>query len=847
MSEGPYQRSFQDILERVSQPARLIGGESGAGPGFSGTPGRLRVVLGFPDTYEIGISNQALQILYHLAAQIADVEVERAYLPWVDVLDEMRAACIPLLTLETWSPVAQADVLALTLQHEFNYTNVLEMLDVAGVPLRAKDRTHGPLVVGGGPATANFAPVAPFFDALVVGDGEDVFPEILHLLTAAKREGSDRDRVRGLLAGIEGVYVPGVSTTVVRRVTAHLEGAPYPSSCLVPLTSGVHDRAWVEIMRGCSRGCRFCQAGMWYRPVRERSADEVLQMAAVQLEATGHQELALASLSTTDYSALREVLGRLVIDHPQVRVSLPSLRVDSAAVRLAHLASPTGPSLTLAPEAGSGRMRDIINKNVTEDDILAAADEVFRSGHTTLKLYFIIGLPLETNDDVLAIADLCLRIRERGRAALGSAASRLQLNISVNNFVPKPFTPFQWTGMADRATLRARQELLRARLRRPGIRVALHDVDKSFLEAVLARGGPETADVVEAAWQGGARFDSWTEQFSRKAWNGALDAAGLTAERVATTAIAAEASLPWDLVQGCVEKPFLWEEWERAERGETTPDCRWDACTDCGACRPGVAVELAAVRPEVAGEAGGEAGARVQPGRHARAGGHAQPGVEAQVSSAQRYLLTFSATGRVRFVGHLDKAEIFRRAVRRAGGRLALSAGLRPKPLLSLALPLPVGMEGERELCEFTLAHAAPADFLERLDGALPAGLHLVSGEPYEGRAAAARVVAGQYEVEVEDAGGAGALAEAVARFSSASSLTVEDRREEKVRMIDVKAYVAEIEVEPLGNIRYNLRFRVAMTPHGSVRPRLVVKALTGLGAPGLTIVASRRTRIELG
>ena len=357
------------------------------------------MVLGFPDTYEIGISNQAIQILYHLARQTEGVAVERTYLPWVDVIAEMRREGVPLLTLETWSPVAEADLLGLTLQHEFNYTNLLEMLDLAGIPLRAAERTEQhPLVLAGGPACADFLPLSRFLDAVAVGDGEELFPEILRVAGRgqATRRGREPKRSAGS-ALIDGVFVPGVSASVDRaECVPRLEGAPYPGSCLVPLTAGVHDRAWVEIMRGCTRGCRFCQAGMWYRPVRERSPAEVLAMAAAQLrdQRPPRAGLGLAlhhRLLVPRSSCWRETARA----HPEVRVSLPSLRVDSAAVRLAHLASPTGPSLTLAPEAGSQRMRDVINKNVTEADVLAAAEEAFRAGRTTLKLYFMIGLPLE--------------------------------------------------------------------------------------------------------------------------------------------------------------------------------------------------------------------------------------------------------------------------------------------------------------------------------------------------------------------------------------------------------------------------------------------------------------------
>jgi hypothetical protein len=479
-----FDSAFEDILTGIRQPARLIGQESGAGSGFSGDPTELRVVLGFPDTYEIAIANQAVQILYHLARHLEGVGVERAYLPWVDAIRAMREAHIPLLSLETWTPVAQAHLLGVTLQHEFHYTNLLEMLDLAGIPVLSSERSEEqPLVLVGGPACANFAPVARFVDAVAVGDGEDLFPEVVTEIGRARREGAPRDEVKKRLARIEGIFVPGLSRRVRRRVLPRLEGAPYPASCLVPLVAGVHDRAWVEVMRGCTRGCRFCQAGMWYRPVRERSAREVLALATDQLMATGHQELAFASLSTTDYSCLREVAAGVAAAHPEVRLSLPSLRVDTASVRLAWLASPSGASLTLAPEAGSQRMRDIINKNVTDGDVLAATEEAFRSGRTTLKLYFMIGLPFEADEDVVAIADLCLRIRDAGRRMLGARAGRLQLNVSVNAF-PNRLRRFRWAAMADRRTCCRRTVTASAQA---GIQQPYVGSAKSYLGGARAR------------------------------------------------------------------------------------------------------------------------------------------------------------------------------------------------------------------------------------------------------------------------------------------------------------------------------------------------------------------------
>ncbi|HEY5530313.1 MAG TPA: TIGR03960 family B12-binding radical SAM protein, partial [Thermoleophilia bacterium] len=697
MSDPAIQNRFRRILGRVQQPARLVGQETGSGPGFSGRPDETRLVLGFPDTYEIGISNQAIQVLYHVARGVPGVGVERTYLPWVDVIAEMRKDSVPLLTLETWSAVSSSHLLAFTLQHEFNYTNLLEMLDLVGIPLLAAERAESePLVIAGGPATANFFPMAPFLDAVAVGEGEAMLVDILDCVGEGRRQGTGRGELKTSLSRISGVFVPGVSETVRKRSLPRLEGAPYPSAPLVPLTAGVHDRAWVEVMRGCTRGCRFCQAGMWYRPVRERRPESVLALAGEVMAATGHQELAFGSLSTTDYSAIGELLDRTAQTYPEVKVSLPSLRVDSAAVRLARLVSPTGPSVTLAPEAGSQRMRDVINKNVTEEDILGAAEEAFRTGRTTLKLYFMIGLPTETHEDIVAIADLVARLRDLGRRCLGSRSSRLRLNVSINNFVPKPFTPFQWSGMPARDVLQQRQALLRSRLRLPGVRVALHDIGKSYLEGALARGGEEMARVILSAWERGARFDSWTEQFKAQAWDGALTDAGITAEDLACKEYAHDDLLPWDRIRGVVGAEFLWSERLRALRGETTSDCRREGCQSCGACPAAPGNDLA--------EASAPPASSSAPVLRVPKGSTG----EGPRGLGPRYLITFSVSDRACFIGHLDKTEIFRRAVRRAGGRLALSEGMRPKAILTLVLPLAVGVCGRGEMCEFELAEEPP-------------------------------------------------------------------------------------------------------------------------------------------
>jgi radical SAM-linked protein len=619
---------------------------------------------------------------------------------------------------------------------------------------------------------------------------------------------------------------------------------------MVPVVAGVHDRAWVEVMRGCTRGCRFCQAGMWYRPVRERPPAEVLAMSAAQLAATGHQELVFASLSTTDYSGLQELLSTMARSHAEVNLSLPSLRVDSASVRLAWLASPSGSSLTLAPEAGSQRMRNIINKNVTEEDIMTAVEEALRMGRTTLKLYFMIGLPWETADDVVAIADLCLRIRDAGRRALGARAGRLQLNVSVNTFVPKPFTPFQWAAMPDRETVLHRQGLLRSRLRRPGIRLALSDPAKSYLEAALTRGGEEMGSVIEGAWKRGARFDCWTEQFNAEAWGEAFSEAKTTAEALATIPATEEQPFPWDVVEGAPDRSFLWAEWERACRAEPSGDCRWDGCQLCGACEtpPGNELAQAAAMPAPLGGPADETGGGDAVGR----GPAAEPGLP------RRYVVHFSVTGRGRFLGHLDRVEAFRRAVRRAGGRLSLSGGIRPKPVLSLTLPLGVGVEGLDELCEFELAEEPDDGFAERLAAALPGHMRLASLRPYEGPGRlAARVRGASYRIQFAMAAAAGgsddaparqeadALQAGMLRFAQAREWVVEDEKEGRVRRVDVKAYVGAIHLSANDAGEHFLEYMAAVTPAGTARPALVLRALEMASGLALKPVAIVRTGIH--
>ena len=593
--ENRLQHDLTDLLARVARPGRYVGGEFHARRKPGATP---RIVLSYPDVYEIGIANSGLQILYAGLNDATPAAAERAYCPWPDMATLMRARGVPLWSLESGAPVHEAALWGFTLQHELTYTNILEMLDLAGVPLHVAERGEAdPIVLGGGPGTANPLPLAPFFDAFFVGEAEGRLAEIVAALEAPTRA-----QRLGRLGAVPGVWLPHASGgravatgksgatmagngRVERQVFMGFAHTSPVTEPLVPLIEGVHDRAVIEVMRGCTAGCRFCQAGMWYRPVRERPVAMVVEAAARALRSTGCDEVSLISLSSCDYGGVREAVAGIRERFPHVRVSLPSLRVDSAAVVLARLGDEQRGSVTLAPEAGTQPLRDAINKRVDEQDFAAAVRGVFRAGYSGLKLYFMVGLPGETDDDVAAIAALASSALDNARAA---APGRARVSIAVSSFVPKAHTPFERAGFAGEELIRRRQGLLRERLPRQ-IRVRFHDVGTSLVEATMAMGGREVGELIEAAWRGGARFDGWSESFDAGIWRRAAAEVGI---ELGGPAWSSTEALPWRDVDPLVDDGFLRDEGARAVRAETTADCRDGSCTSCGVCGGEIEMEL---------------------------------------------------------------------------------------------------------------------------------------------------------------------------------------------------------------------------------------------------------------
>jgi len=602
---------LEPLLASVERPARYIDHEFGA----QHKSADYRVALIYPDTYEIGQANQAIAILYDRLNAIEGVAAERAFVPWTDMAGAMRETGVPLFTLESCVPVAECDLLGITLPYELTYTNVLEAIDLTGLALRSVDRAEGdPLVVGGGPCVYNPEPVADFFDAILIGEGEDAVADIVETHRAAKAEGLSRADLLERLAAVPGVYVPSLynaataeapahprdgvrAPAVVRkRVLADLSGHRTPECPIVPFMDVIHDRASVEVLRGCSRGCRFCQAGMVYRPVRERTADEIVRDAVAQLRCSGHEDVSLTSLSTTDHSRIEEVLRRLggAVAGTGVAISLPSLRVDSFGVEMARLSSQGGKKggLTFAPEAGTQRLRDVINKGVTEADLIDTVRAAFGAGWRRVKLYFMIGLPTETDEDIRGIGSLVYKVLDTAREATPPAQrGGLRISVSVTVFVPKAVTPFQWEGQLPLEEVRRRQGVLREAVPRKGVDLHWHDSDVSFLEGALARGGREVGRVIEAVWRGGGVFDAWTERFSLQRWLDAFEAEGVDATALATAPRDPEAPLPWDHISAGLDREWLLAERAAAMAGKKTPDCTFEGCTDCGVC-PGLGVDI---------------------------------------------------------------------------------------------------------------------------------------------------------------------------------------------------------------------------------------------------------------
>lgn len=600
-------RISDEILKSVEKPSRYTGNEwNSIQKDLNGID--IRFAFCFPDVYEVGMSHLGMKILYHLLNERKDTWCERVFAPWVDMEARMRENGIPLFALESQDPVGEFDFIGFTLQYEMSYTNIVNMLDLAGVPIRSRERTKGhPFICAGGPCAYNPEPLADIVDFFMMGEGEEIINEVMDAYALWKKEGVSREDFLNRIVSIEGIYVPGfyevkynpdgtcggvspkngkVPAKIRKRIIKDLDNTYFPDKIIVPFTDIVHDRIMLELFRGCIRGCRFCQAGFIYRPVRERTPEKLLEIAEKLEESTGYEEMSLTSLSTSDYTGLGHLTGELIkeMETKRVNLSLPSLRIDSFSLDLMEKAQKVRKSgLTFAPEAGTQRLRDVINKGVTEEDLLNSVTTAFNGGWSGVKLYFMIGLPSETYEDIEGIAELGNKVvtaymgvprEKRGKG--------LNVTISTSSFVPKPFTPFQWEAQDTMEVLREKQRFLKGKIKSKYITYNWHDSELSFLESIFARGDRKTGEVLIRAWEKGCKFDSWGEHFKFGEWMKAFEECGLDPAFYASRKRETDEIFPWDHIDVGVSKRYLMKENEKATRGELTSNCRVD-CSGCGA------------------------------------------------------------------------------------------------------------------------------------------------------------------------------------------------------------------------------------------------------------------------
>jgi len=603
--------SLSDRIEKlfmeVQKPVRYMGGEFNA---VMKDPASVdvRYAFLFPDTYEVGMSHLGMKILYHAINKMEDAWCERVFSPWVDMAELMRRENIPLFSLESRTPIKEFDLLGVTLQYEMSFTNVLEAMDLAGIPMRREERVDGPFVICGGPCAFNPEPLAPFVDLIALGDGEEETIQTIEVYKQWKASGLPREEYLKMASKIPGIYVPslydveynedgtvkavtpkpgsGAPEIVYKAMVTDLSKATYPEKLIVPYGEIVHNRIMLEIFRGCTRGCRFCQAGMIYRPIRERNLDKLMEMAEKLVSSTGYDEISLMSLSSGDYSCLPELAHKMVEKYAsrRVKISLPSQRIDTILTdTLKETQKVRKTALTLAPEAGTQRLRDVINKGVTEADLIRSVTDAFEQGWSAVKLYFMIGLPTETDEDVMGIADLAEKVRKcYFSVPKEKRAPGLRITVSASVFVPKNDTPFQWAAQLDYDTVVRRQQMLKQALQKvKGVDFKYHAPDLSFIEAVFARGDRRLASALEKAWQLGCRFDGWSDQFRYDLWLKAFADCGLDPDFYANRPRSEDELFPWDHLDCGVTKAYMLREWEKAQRGECTPDCR-KGCTGCG-------------------------------------------------------------------------------------------------------------------------------------------------------------------------------------------------------------------------------------------------------------------------
>lgn len=846
------------VLQRVEKPMRYTGGEWNSVVKETDAV-KARFALAMADVYEVGMSNLGLKILYEILNSHDEIAAERVYAPWLDMEEEMRKRGIPLYSLETRRAVQSFDLLGFSLQYELLYSTMLNMLDLAGIPVWARERGEDdPFVLGGGPCVYNPEPVADFFDFFVIGDGEEVVVEVAKELIAWKDAGRPGGR-RGYLeriAGISGVYVPSLygvayhddgtvrsvapahaaaKPVVCRRAIPDMDAAPFPERPIVPYLGIVHDRIMLELFRGCTRGCRFCQAGMAYRPVRERRPEHLREMARKLIASTGYNEMSLTSLSSADYSCLAGLVDDLMADaaDDKVSFSLPSLRIDSFSIELAHRMQQVRKSgLTFAPEAGTQRLRDVINKGVTEADLLRSVKAAFRHGWKQVKLYFMMGLPTETDDDIRGIADLAKKVVDAYAEVKGRRG--VKVTVSVSCFVPKPHTPFQWFGQIAQAEFERRQRLLKESITDRAIAFNYHDAKASVLEGALSRGDRRLAGVIYTAWKAGAKFDGWSDQFRQDIWREAFAVCHVNPAFYSERTRGDEEVFPWEHTSPGVSRAFLLREREKAYEERLTADCRRAACAACGVC-PTLGVDVVDhLARASAGETGAhetsDEGSAEERTSSVRSAERVKEATRGKSPVTYKYRAEITKGREIRYISHLDYAELFIRAIRRAKLPAAYSEGFNPHLKINFGSALAVGTMSRAEYMDFELTKPlAQPEVFDRLRAALPKGAELLRLRPFTGKAEALMAACDEahYTIRVPYGGTRADADAALRRYERAGDVVFHRITPKKTRDIRVKDFVLSMTGE-VSDGTLLLKLSIKNLPSGSMKAGEVLELLAG-------------------
>ena len=798
-------KSIEDILPLVEKPSRYLGGEINQ---IKKDPAKvkLKFALAFPDLYEIGTSHFGMQILYHILNAHPDIAAERVFAPAADMDAHLRRAGLPLFSLESRQPLKQFDIIGFSLLYELNYTNILTILDLAGIPFYAAQRDHGfPMIIAGGPCTCNPEPVADLFDAIVVGDGETVILKLAESWMKWKKSPSaDKEALLKNWSQIEGIYIPAFFearydecgfqslvpryphyTHVRRTMVADLDQVPFPEKPIIPFGKPVHDRLRLEVARGCTRGCRFCQAGMIYRPVRERSPDSLLALCDRSIQATGYEDISLLSLSTGDYGCIVPLIERLMSRYASqnVAVSLPSLRAETLTTQLMELIKTVRKTgFTIAPEAGSQRLREVINKNISDAEIMATVKDAFDLGWQVIKLYFMIGLPSETPQDLKALVDLVKALRK----IKNRSRHRSQINVSVATFIPKPHTPFQWASQLSVAEAEDRIRHLQDQLKLSGIHFKWQNPRVSRLDGVWARGDRRLSRLLLAAYHKGCKFDGWSDQFRYDLWEAAFVETGVDPDFYTIRQRDLCEPLPWDHVDIRVDKTFLAAEWENALKGAYTADCRVDACNQCGVCDF----------------------EQIEPLTHEVFTDNSDIQNRSKVKKQTMYKklgIFYSKQGRARYFGHLELVNIFLRALKRAGIPVKFSEGFHPKAKVSFDNPLPVGIESLQEHFVVTVpVEVRPQTVKDGLNAHLPDGIDITHCELASNKNTATAPEFIQYRVALSEDGFDQAK---LNNFNALPEVTITlTNRKGKLKKINLKDIVVVVERFDSRNLALTLR-----------------------------------------